>query len=422
MNDIFFQKELRKFKANNKNNEGHYLRFIKDLVEELKSTPYDLDKCTILRQIKEVDRAFFAAQGTPIEQEIHFTRHGLCSGRQKKGGLEPNAGLEDSALLAMQTTSAFTSSLLHAQAPQIVVSPMVRALQTAAKIVPGDPRTSISINPILAENSFAPSGTDVRNKQHLQEVYEGLKGPLPPTKGFFNTIKAWILNIVSQYLFYRTLKEYNDYDGLTSRRTNAINELKGKSDGLSDADLSAEANRKVSLTSKDKIVGILALIQKSDKVLWLIGHGKNFKEFFKETMGNKASFDYGETRILYNLNTKSKEPKFVAPPYSVKINQESGEPNIEFTGKILHSNDNAKQAENGPVIATPAEQNPGSSIGNVAGLSALRRLSNEAPKGTLTDYEANKHILNSTDAVTHNVTDTTTDSVTRDENSRLNGP
>ncbi|WP_154660323.1 histidine phosphatase family protein [Legionella lansingensis] len=315
---------MNKGESPNDNNKELYLNIIRDLIAELDQAKGDIkEKNIILAQIKEADQKYLEAQGTPIIRHVLFTRHGLCSNNQKNYGLAPNSTVEESALQHMGKTDQSTSKLLsNAQAPTIVISPMIRALQTAAKIIPKNLQANLSIDPALSENTNAPSGSDIRSYDQLIQMRKDTS--------FFTSPLQKILFWLST-LFY----SQSDFDNLKKKRDEAIDILAIAGHGITDESKNEDACRDVTLTGQQKIEKTNRLIHTAgNNDLWLIGHGKNFKAFFEATFGNESDFDYGETRSVYTIQSikDNVSPGLFSPPYTLVVNQETGEIDGVYTG------------------------------------------------------------------------------------------
>lgn len=334
--------------------EDNYKQLIQDLLAELNdANTTRVEKLTVLRQLKATDKHYFEILRAPIEKEIFLTRHAHCSQKRKGYGLIPNTTVKESALAAMEQSYQYTEAMLDYSDLQIVVSPLTRALQTAGRLVSGH-SNFISIDPVLTENSYAPSGCDIRNTEQLKEMYSSAYNPFMKFLFFFAKPSSSLTNKSKEELMHLRENTWNPFKllqlyfaihfyysdkQLMEDRNHAIDALKEKSPDITDSDKEPESHRNVALTEEDKLQGIARLIQESQSTcLWLIGHGKNFRNFIMSLLGDDSIFDYTETCILYWItDTNSQEKRLVCPPYKLKFNQETGEVEGSYTGLIQRS-------------------------------------------------------------------------------------
>ncbi len=311
-------------------NRGVYLALIKDLIKELneaKGNPKE--KAIVLHQLKHVDKLYLNAQGIEITRQVLFMRHAECSALGDKAlGLEPNTPANDAALAAMKDTHQYTASLLVNQKvpPTVVISPLVRTLQTAVKVVPRDVKANIFIDPALSENGGMPSSTDARG--HAQLTKEMNEAPLFSKKKVLS-VKVPVPSVKKAMLWVSTKRETNFYD-LQTKRDEAIDSLREIGEGGTGIGSEAKHSqfyRNTKLTNEEKKEAINNWIQTKGTVdLILIGHGSNFKSFFNDTFENESSFGYCETRSVYVVQDSSDDkPKLYSPSYSLSINQKTGE-------------------------------------------------------------------------------------------------
>lgn len=306
--------------------KNEYLKQIEHLIGQLNDCG-DNERTTLLQQIKETDQLYLESQGMKVNGQILFIRHGTCaSWEQKKYGLNPNSPLSDEAVNAMQTTNQSTRALLSHpdKQPRIVVSPMIRAMQTAALIIPYDPDKGavLSIDPALSENSDAPSGLDIRSKEDLQRV-------LRNTSFFKTPLKAFLFFISN--LFYSDKKLFDSLDD--KRNAAAAKLVQYAENGTIDL-YDKKGSIKPSLDyTGNKIEDINKLItQTINKDLMLIGHGNNFKKYFNEQFGINSTFSYGEIRSVYKMQADDEALTLFTPPYALVINQKTGTIEGQYTG------------------------------------------------------------------------------------------
>ncbi|KTC99806.1 phosphoglycerate mutase family protein [Legionella feeleii] len=296
-----------------------YVQQIDALITQLNESTKD-QKQKILEEIKRTDQTYLEEQGMTVNGQVLFSRHGECSGwGQKRFGISPNAPISDKAAQNMVTTNQATQALLSHpnETPRIIISPMIRAMQTASLIIPENIQANISIEPALSENSSAPSGLDVRSTQDLETVSK--KAP------FFS---------LKRILFFLTSLIYGaaDFNALNQKRQEAADKI--QSHNIPNQDILIDGKVPQSLDyDGDKIKDTKQIINDTtEKDLWLIGHGKNFKAFFKDLFSIETSFKYGETRVAYKIESEGGEQTLYTPPYSLVINQKTGEIEGHYTG------------------------------------------------------------------------------------------
>jgi hypothetical protein len=296
-----------------------YLQQTKELISQLNLATKE-GKQHQIDQIKESDQLYFEAQGMIVKGKVQFTRHGECGvWGQKKFGLNPNSAISEDAVQSMAATNEATKALLSYpdEEPLIAISPMVRAMQTASLIIPKSIKARISVEKYLSENSNAPSGLDVRSYQDLLDV---------SNKTSFFSLKG-VLFFLSR-LFYgpNYFETNNQKRQVAAAKIQPFNQV-GK-------DIYKDQQIPQSLDyNGDKIKETQTLINEtSEKDLWLIGHGKNFAAFFKSVFGINTEFEYAETKIAYKIKAQSMEPMLYTPPYSLVINQKTGEIEGRYTG------------------------------------------------------------------------------------------
>ena len=426
MDSIVFTTRLSKFFKMNPpqplpSNTLLYSALIKDLIEELnKAKGNPEEKATILQQLKEADKAYLDVQGIAITRQVLFMRHAKCSAIDDKAlGLEPNTAANDAALANMEKTHQYTASLLlNPFEPIVVISPLVRALQTAAKVVPRDGNATVTIDPALAENGGAPSSTDARNRNQLtnvmneiplfsmkeqswelpvlaqkplRKVLSWLNSPMDDDETLELSWKIPVASIPKALLLVSSLRQ-TDYIGLAKKRNNAIDSLleasNGCNGGITAGAKNSSSYRNNHITKEEKIERIYELIQSEEineqipskgfnaltrelnaldkrnndlaklNDLMLIGHGSNFKSFFKVTFGNDSSFAYCESRKVYVVQDLSEhnKSKLFSPCYTLTINQKTGEIEGTHTDKIAFGE--SKRIEEQEEISDEWQQQP----------------------------------------------------------------
>ncbi len=305
--------------------QDSYLKEINKLIEQLNKSQDD-QRRKILKQIKETDRLYLQAKGIEITAHILFSRHGECSSwGQKRLGLSPNAAISEKAAKNMETTNQFSGSLLFyptTQHPQIAISPMNRAMQTAGLVIPAEINNAqISILPFLVENTVSPSGYDVRSKEDMQKLYDRLSFWKSPIQKILLKISMWIYSDEDFKQLYKKRMEAAEKIQIHSKPVILESRVDGKPDVCQNLDYSG-----------DKIKDTKAFIERVEQQdCWLFGHGKNFKTFFQNVLGIDSDFDYGETRSVYKIKINGEVSSLYHPPYVMLINQETGKIEGKYT-------------------------------------------------------------------------------------------
>ncbi|HAT1597065.1 TPA: histidine phosphatase family protein [Legionella pneumophila] len=330
-----------------------YIQRIKMLISQLNHGSKE-EKQVILQLIKQADQLYLETQGMSVRGQVLFSRHGECAiWGQKKFGVSPNSPISEEAARNMAATSEATKVLLtHPEkSPRIAVSPMIRAMQTASLIIPKDIQANISIEAYLSENSDAPSGLDVRSNQDLQEVSK--KTP-------FLSLKRILFFLTN--LFYGQ----KDFEALNEKRKEAADKI--QKHNKPGQDIYKNKNIPQALDyDGDKIRDTKKLINETtEDDLWLIGHGKNFKTFFKEVFDIDRDFKFAETRVAYKIKAEGFEPTLYTPPYSLVVNQKTGEIEGIFTGVSKAATKDVRKEK--PVMTTTQD------IIEVDSLLVMRRM------------------------------------------------
>lgn len=279
------------------------------------------DQAPYLIELKECDKVFIRflnnGQDTNIKS-VFFTRHGLCSNAQKDYGFAPNACVENAALIAMSKTGSITQHMLSEEnnsKSYIVISPMLRARQTASKIIPDQFKGSIEIGNFITENSSYPSGKPILNMEGLESE-----------QGFMTYVSS---------------KKYDDtyFDNLAEILSSTNADLQQKSS----THLMLDNPQNINLTDNEKINLINSYIDNKindygDIDIWFIGHGKNTQNYFGTRYDIGNSMDFCETRKVIHFTTSEGLPLEFVTPYTININQTSG----LFQGYIQHKELNMK--------------------------------------------------------------------------------
>lgn len=309
--------------------EKEYLGQIKELINQLNVChgKDDLRRAEIIAQIKEVDKLFLAAQEKNIINQILFTRHGQCDfWGQKRFGLNPNSPLAEEALEHLEETNQYTQSLLTFtdKSPRIAISPMTRAMQTAGLIIPKQLSSAeISIEPVLSENSSAPSGHDVRSVKDMQllsKEYTFWKSPL----------KAILFFLSSLIYGHKVFEEHKQ------KRQEAIKNIQLHNGGVSIITSEGDVKQDLHLDKEKKIERIQQFIHDVDegRDLWLIGHGKNFTDFFERIFNINTDFDFGDTQPVYKIAQSENKSYLFVTPYTLIVNQDTGKLEGKYKGVI----------------------------------------------------------------------------------------
>ena len=194
-----------------------------------------------------------------------------------------------------------------------------------ALIIPTDPDeigADISIDPALSENSDAPSGLDIRCK-------EDLEGIIKNTSFFKTPLKAILFFIANLFYSGKSL-----FDSLNDKRNAAAAKLVAYARNGTIDIYDKEGTIKRALEYEgNKVEDITKLITKTtNKDLVLIGHGKNFKKYFKKSFDINYRFSYGETRSVYKMQADDGALLLFTPPYTLVINQKTGTIQGKYTG------------------------------------------------------------------------------------------
>jgi hypothetical protein len=312
--------------------EETYISHIQGLIISLNEcdTEDDVGRNIILQCILDTNRLYFSAKGLHTHGQVLFTRHGESSTFWDKAlGLNPNAPISTAAQQNMAKTNSATHFLLFdpQTTPRIAISPMTRALQTAALIIPKCRTNSdISIEPALSENSISPSGCDIRSVKNREELRSKISFLRSPIKAFLFFLSRWIFG-------------EGTFKAMKTARADAIDTIQQRNSASSIIDAEGEVQQDLHLTQCQKITQTMKLIAESqDRDLWLIGHGNNFRTFFKSTFDLEVDFDYGETHTVFKI---CGNPEYFVPPYSFCINQSTGKIEGKFSGDVrfVHAQD-----------------------------------------------------------------------------------
>jgi hypothetical protein len=298
--------------------ETTYKNQIRGLINRLTESN-DPERKTILKEIKQIDRLYFEKNGMTIHGQVLLSRHGESKKwGQKKLGLSPNSPISEAAEKNLAKTNQLTHDLLlHDNELRCAVSPLVRPLQTAALIIPAGIKARISIHLALSENSNTPSGLDIRSNDDLNNISKNTR---------FFSIKRFLF-FLSKLIY--GLKHFNFLNQKRSMAAKVIeSHNKPEHSIFKNGEISQALDYK-----ENKISAIEKLINDTtEKDLWLIGHGTNFKTFFSKKFGIKSSFKYCETRRIYKVQGNGSDPILVTPPYTMFINQRTGKIDSTYTG------------------------------------------------------------------------------------------
>ncbi len=319
-----------------------YQQKIEALIEELNSLhpdKYQNQINEVLRKIKAEDQQFILNSGLDITGHVLFSRHGESAlWNQKKLGFNPNAALSEQAIDNMSHTNKFTSGLLrYPNKPvRIAVSPLVRAKQTASLMIPAHLKNAqIIIQPALSENSFTPSGNNITSLEQLKQEYNQMSFWQTPIKVIIFKLTLWFYSYSN--VFERIQKESAQADEIMLRISGVTpQEYFSQGQQNNEGDYTFDTN---SLSEDHKIRTTRHLIRgnlKSDeRDFWLFGHGNNFKSFFNKTFGIKSTFEYGETRSVYNTQKEPGVTSLFSPPYTFVIDQSTGRIRGKYTKHTL---------------------------------------------------------------------------------------
>lgn len=327
--------------ASSSSNAVEYTREIASICTELEHAAvlevpeYSERVADILGRLKEIDRRYLQTQSLEMQSQVMFTRHGQCAPwANKRFGMQPNAAIDATAESAMQQTAQYTQQFLMAPSltPQIFISPMLRAKQTAALILPKGMRANLSMNAALSENSVVPSGSNITSYQDLVSKARTISFLQAPMRFLgFNTFRILyalrrvpIINIITKPLidaFFGSANIFGDISEKLSTADKILAQHKVDAIGLDSSqcdDLTEEDKLK-----ETKILLANSMAQCTDS--WLIGHGKNFKTVLKTFFNIDFSFNYAETLRLYRVcDTKTGKVRVFIPPYTLSIDQTSG--------------------------------------------------------------------------------------------------
>lgn len=320
-----------------------YQKRIKDLVEQLnRLSPddYPHQAHSIMQDIKTADQQFLLSLKLSTKGHLLFSRHGESSNwSQKKLGLNPNAPLEEQAIINMAQTNKATKSLLHYpdKAPHIAVSPLVRAKQTASLVIPeGLSSVQIIIQPALSENSYTPSGNNITSLAQMKNEYQKMSFWKTPLQVILYALSIWFFGYPE--VFQKIQEQSNQADNIMLQVPGVDAETYYSQGQINPRDGSYSFDTH-SLTEDQKVEKIRRLIRdnlkSSENDYWMFGHGKNFQLFFSETFGITSEFEYGETRSVYNVQKEPGATSLFNPPYTFVIDQQTGQIKGKYTESTL---------------------------------------------------------------------------------------
>lgn len=279
---------------------AHYHADLRAALSKLinaKTLQEQYQKLLVIQRLDERFIKKLAKPGADIKR-VYFTRHGQCDTfTDKYAGLAPNASVNPDALRAMQSSHIVTRAFLqkNESTSTIVISPMLRAQQTAAELIPDQFAGKIDIQTCITENSCHPSGQPIVNSTDLL-AHEDL---WHQTSGMF-------------------FKE-DYFKNLQALQQQSIAQITNKS-----AAKSIHYAENVDILDDEKVEKIHAYISANPGDVWLIGHGKNFGNYFEKRYLLQQSPDYCETWIVFHFLDKDNIPTEFVIPYSLKINQKTG--------------------------------------------------------------------------------------------------
>lgn len=288
---------------------------------ELDGKDYGIQANNLLQCIKGCDTRFLDEQGFSLNAQILFTRHGECSIRgDKRLGLNPNSAVSNAAMENMGNTKAYTKGMWldPNSVPRIAISPVLRAKQTASMVIPEGTNADLSIEAALAENSNAPSGTNIVSLEDFRKQTQHIPFWKSPIRNLLFKVSSWVYGTAGVF------------DTIQNKLLSADKILK-KYQQNSDSTLNSSSI--TTLEDDKKIEATQSMIANSvqrHQDTWLFGHGKNFKVFFEKTFGKSDTFDYGETRRVYQVEAINGR-KLFTPPYNLAIDQKTGKWKANFT-------------------------------------------------------------------------------------------
>lgn len=319
-----------------------YQKKIEDLINklnDLNSNDYPEQVNKTVQQIKAADQQFITNSGLTITGHVLFSRHGESSEwSKKKLGFRPNAGLEDRAFTNMANTNQFTSALLNYpdKKTNIAVSPLVRAKQTASLVIPANIKEAqIIIEPALSENSFTPSGNNISSLEQLKQEYNKMTFWQTPVKVILFLLSIWLYQYTG---VFKRIQDQSSQADQTMLNINGINKEDYFSRGVSDPETGYFFDTN-SIPEQEKIKATRQLIKDNLKSeandYWLFGHGQNFRLFFETLFGINSPFEYGETRSVYNVQKVPGISSLFSPPYTLVIDQTTGNIRGKYTENTL---------------------------------------------------------------------------------------
>lgn len=319
-----------------KKTQSAYRNHIKKLIYCLNQCGVSEDnkRSQIIDHLHEITQHFLSTQNLSIHGQILFSRHGESTMWGQKGfGLIPNAPISTAATGNLAKTKENTLSLLSFKnkITRIFISPLTRAMQTAGLIIPKEIYTSaISFDPGLSENSKSPSGFDIRRPEDFATIRN--------TVSFWREPIQFILFYISQFIFGSAY-----YQSQKTLRTTAFQNIQKHHSGESPIQGDEAVKQDLSMEEEGRIARITQIIEEShNDNLWLIGHGNNFKRFFKKFFGMQLSFEFAETQGVYKV-TDDKDSSFFVPPYSLVINQRTGVIEGKYTGQMVTTQATVKE-------------------------------------------------------------------------------
>ena len=260
----------------------------------------------ILKELGRLNHEFVVSvQARHQYQKIFFTRHATCSNYQKCWDWLPMQLLKNSLcwLCRIRVRLVKGYCQMISENCRIAISPMIRAKQTASKLIPDGFAGTIEIADFLTENSNSPSGKPLLSKNDLQNKRD-------------NSLFA-ISDMYHDDLYFEGLKQKMDeaHQTIAAKTRYSV----------------AESVNNVDLNDDEKITCINSYIARYADHIWFIGHGKNTKKYFENRYLIGKSLEYCETRKVLHYIAHDDTPTEFVVPYYLTVNQITG----LFQGNML---------------------------------------------------------------------------------------
>lgn len=278
---------------------SNYYREVKEALSRLVNAKNPEDQAILLSDVNALDLKFMQsrAQINTRPQKIYFTRHAKCTASDKVAGLAPNTPVDEEALKAISQTNKITRYFLQENEANntIVISPMLRARQTAGKLIPHDFSGNIEIQHFVTENSLYPSGKPIRNTDELQQG-----------------TNLWFQ--VSSNVY--TNEYFKNIEALSNQ---ADREILEKS-----LHKKIDIPETISILDEEKIGKITDYIKHKTGDIWVIGHGKNITNYFKTCYQMDESLSFCETRKVWRYQVQDTIFEEFVVPYILIVDQNTG--------------------------------------------------------------------------------------------------